>query len=338
MRYSKFDLQQYEGRVYESSRYGKYTILRIASNFATIKFMETGTIDTVDIKRILHDSLYDPYKKTLYGVACRGRYHNNPLHSEKRVDVWRKMIQRCYDPNCPSYKEYGAIGVRVCERWLCYEYYLEDLPFVKGFDNYINNYGSETYHLDKDLLQQNIPKSQRIYSKDTCCFITTRENTQLMSKDNKDGCSSKYYGVYKTKSGTYQSTIMVNNKKYFLGTFLNELDAAYAYNQEALKHPETIHNLNKMPKHYIPNDSRPKYFSKYCGVEKSYKVGYEYKASATVQGVHSVIGYYNDEIEAAYAYNQYIIANQHDKRHRRINKLRAINVIAAKVVNKDNYK
>ena len=87
MRYSKFDLQQYEGRVYESSRYGKYTILRIASNFATIKFMETGTIDTVDIKRILHDSLYDPYKKTLYGVACRGRYQNNPLHSEKRVDV-----------------------------------------------------------------------------------------------------------------------------------------------------------------------------------------------------------------------------------------------------------
>lgn len=51
-----------------------------------------------------------------------------------------------------------------------------------------------------------------------------------------------------------------------------------------------------------------------------------------------MIGYYNDEIEAAHAYNQYIITNQHDKQHRRINKLRAINVIAAKVVKKDNYK
>ena len=37
---------------------------------------------------------------------------------------------------------------------------------------------------------------------------------------------------------------MINGKKHFMGTFNNEIDAAYAYNQEALKYPETIHNLN----------------------------------------------------------------------------------------------
>ena len=110
-----------------------------------------------------------------------------------------------------------------------------------AFDSRIN-----TDNLDKDLLQQNIPKSQRIYSKDTCCFISMYENLQLMAMDNKDGCSSEYYGVYKIADGQYQSSIMINHEKHFLGTFQNELDAAYAYNQEALKYPETIHSINKL--------------------------------------------------------------------------------------------
>lgn len=31
--------------------------------------------------------------------------------------TWQGMIQRCYDPNCRSYKYYGEIGITVCERW-----------------------------------------------------------------------------------------------------------------------------------------------------------------------------------------------------------------------------
>ena len=31
--------------------------------------------------------------------------------------VYKAMIQRCYRPNCRSYKNYGGKGVKVCELW-----------------------------------------------------------------------------------------------------------------------------------------------------------------------------------------------------------------------------
>jgi hypothetical protein len=31
---------------------------------------------------------------------------------------WQHMKARCYDRNHPSYKYYGARGIKVCERWL----------------------------------------------------------------------------------------------------------------------------------------------------------------------------------------------------------------------------
>jgi len=31
---------------------------------------------------------------------------------------WQGLYQRCYNPNNPHYKDYGARGIRVCDRWL----------------------------------------------------------------------------------------------------------------------------------------------------------------------------------------------------------------------------
>src|SRR5512139_3737195 len=35
--------------------------------------------------------------------------------------VWANMKDRCLNPNCPSFKNYGARGITVCKRWLEYE-------------------------------------------------------------------------------------------------------------------------------------------------------------------------------------------------------------------------
>lgn len=42
--------------------------------------------------------------------------------------AWRSMLQRCYDPGCKSYKNYGRRGIVVCERWRSsYEMFLSDM-------------------------------------------------------------------------------------------------------------------------------------------------------------------------------------------------------------------
>lgn len=47
---------------------------------------------------------------TTHGHAPRGRWH--PLYK-----TWAGMIERCYNPNCPAFPNYGGRGITVCDRW-----------------------------------------------------------------------------------------------------------------------------------------------------------------------------------------------------------------------------
>lgn len=40
---------------------------------------------------------------------------------------WGQMINRCYDPMHPKYHRYGARGIRVCDRWICFRLFHEDM-------------------------------------------------------------------------------------------------------------------------------------------------------------------------------------------------------------------
>lgn len=46
---------------------------------------------------------------------------------EKTYTSWRSMIQRCTNPNNEQYVNYGERGIKVCERWLKFENFLEDM-------------------------------------------------------------------------------------------------------------------------------------------------------------------------------------------------------------------
>ena len=54
--------------------------------------------------------------------------------------IWNNMIRRCTDPNSASYRDYGAHGITVCDRWL------------KSFDNFYADMGEPPdsgYTLDR---------------------------------------------------------------------------------------------------------------------------------------------------------------------------------------------
>ncbi len=56
---------------------------------------------------------------------------------------WRSLKDRCFNPRNKHYKDYGARGITVCERWLVFENFYADMgeaPEGKSIDR-INNDG-----------------------------------------------------------------------------------------------------------------------------------------------------------------------------------------------------
>jgi hypothetical protein len=42
-------------------------------------------------------------------------------------NVWKQIFQRCENPKCASYKNYGARGIKVCEEWRDFAVFYADM-------------------------------------------------------------------------------------------------------------------------------------------------------------------------------------------------------------------
>ena len=85
---------------------------------------------------------------------------------------WRGMIQRCYSESLqvkrPTYK-----GCRVCDEWLTFSH----------FKAWMEKQGWEGNVLDKDIL---FP-ANKLYSPETCVFISPSLNSFLVEANSKRG-------------------------------------------------------------------------------------------------------------------------------------------------------
>jgi hypothetical protein len=52
----------------------------------------------------------------------------------KEYSTWANMRKRCNNPNSEDYIDYGARGIKVCERWDSFSNFLKDMGFApKGY-------------------------------------------------------------------------------------------------------------------------------------------------------------------------------------------------------------
>ena len=104
----------------------------------------------------------------------------------REYQIWKDMIRRCYSRNTESERRRHATynGVKVCDRWLVFSNFLEDLPLIDGYELWKNN-PKQGISLDKDKKQQGLENKDKIYSVETCCFITHEENVSIATKTRK---------------------------------------------------------------------------------------------------------------------------------------------------------
>jgi hypothetical protein len=74
-------------------------------------------------------------------------------------------------------------------------------------------------------------------------FVTHQQNLQNQKKRGI-ACSSKYKGVTRHIGGKYQARIKAGGKQLHLGLFIDEVDAARAYDKAAIEHFGEFANVN----------------------------------------------------------------------------------------------
>ena len=197
----------------------------------------------VDMSNVRNGTVKDVYKPSVFGVACIGNANTLYIdiygHTRTLIEyiLWSGMISRCHNQYDGAYAYYGACGVTVDPRWLCFENFLIDLPYIEGYDLWRNN--PSAYHLDKDQLQFNLPKHLRVYSRETCRFIPRLDNIIFGRFEAKENYYD-YMGVYQQKSGNW--SVSVGHKHY--GTYTCIEAAANMYNLVAARRGYNPEYLN----------------------------------------------------------------------------------------------
>jgi hypothetical protein len=114
----------------------------------------------------------------------------------------------------PSKSPNGYYIVSLCKNGKQYYFSVHRLVY----EHFIGNTDIQIDHID------NVKSNNRL---DNLQALSARDNS-AKAKALKYKTST-YTGVHKLKNGKWKSQIGINNKKYSLGTFINEIDAHNAY-------------------------------------------------------------------------------------------------------------
>jgi|SRR5690554_3323709 len=157
----------------------KFTIIKKNAKKCLVKFDETGYIRECFIDNVKAGKVSDPYSKSFLGIGYLGEYSKSKPYWKQAKQLWSNMMKRCYNPKDDK-GYYGRCFVD--DRWKCFANFLEDLPELEGFDDWLLGFeeGNTKYNLDKDL---KIPGNDT-YSREACMFLSEHTNKGATSQNN----------------------------------------------------------------------------------------------------------------------------------------------------------
>lgn len=161
----------------------------------------------------------DKFKPSVCGVGYIGEC--NETNKVQEYNLWKGIIQRCYNIKRKDYKLYGLKGVTVCERWKCFANFLEDIKNIEGYDE--EKFLNKQLDLDKDIKQQDIPINKKVYSPETCVFIDKHINRGLIERkptENVNIISRKNDYVLKTCCPVEELARQINVKTQYITRIL----------------------------------------------------------------------------------------------------------------------
>lgn len=218
---------EWENKILENTHGDSFRILEyVKTDEVYIEFLSTGFKRMASLGNIKKGNVADLAKPSVYNVGYLGlgKYTSKVNGvQEPCYKIWQTILQRCYNPKCSSYKNYGEKGVTICEEWKNYQ------NFAKWWEDHYKNW-MQDWVIDKDILVKN----NLTYSPETCCLVPIKINNIFTKRCSKRGDLPIGVSIKtQTKKGVvYKSIISQLNKdgnKIHLGCFSNIQDAFLAY-------------------------------------------------------------------------------------------------------------
>ena len=107
-------------------------------------------------------------------TLCKACLMSNKMKTHGKTNtrlfrIWQGMKDRCSNLNNPEYKYYGGRGVRVCDEWVNDFEAFEQWSMSNGY--------ADSFVIDKDIKCAELKLEIKIYSPQTCLWVTPTENT-----------------------------------------------------------------------------------------------------------------------------------------------------------------
>lgn len=230
---SKINANDFIGREYQTNYSGKCFVVDAKSSYDMTVMFYDGHCSKVYKGNLDKGKVYNPYYKgnLIHGVGVFDRPKIiDKVSCTKIRTMWYNMLERCY---CEKFhkKQPTYAGMTVSEDWKVFSKFERDVKEMVNFEKCL----TENWALDKD----SVVVGNKVYSKDTCCFIPQRLNSKLSTLTNLEtygsGCSMLPYGSYRVLVGGH-------GKFFQVGYFKTPEEAFSAYKIAKEEHIKVLAN------------------------------------------------------------------------------------------------
>ena len=131
--------------------------------------------------------------------------------------AWKAMKQRCLNPKCKAYQNYGARGIGICDPWMEFE------PFCEWALNNGYTKGSDIDRIDND----------GDYTPENCRWIDRRTNvnnrrvTTMLTVKGETRSRTEWEDIAGISSGTIKQWVSAHGKEYAESRIEEALEVGY---------------------------------------------------------------------------------------------------------------